>query len=283
MSAATPAPTIAEALRHAAAALAPVSDTPRLDAELLMASALGVTRSDLLLRHMAAAPAPAFAALVARRRHAEPIAYIVGRREFYGLDLAVTPDVLIPRPDSETLIDAAREALVGRPPVTVLDLGTGSGALLLAALSVWAEARGLGTDRSAAALAVAAGNAERLGFAQRARFIVADWTQAGWAAPLGRFDLVVCNPPYVEDGAELARQVRDHEPAGALFAGPDGLDAYRVLVPQMSGLLEAHGLAVLEIGAGQAAAVAALAKAFGLRTGLRHDLAGVPRALLAKI
>lgn len=271
--------TIADALREAAQRLAATSDTPRLDAELLMAEALGVSRSKLLLGRMSAQTPERFAALVARRLAHEPVAYIVGRQEFYGLDLILTRDALIPRADSETLIDAARAELAGSP-TRILDLGTGSGALLLAAMSVWPGAEGTGTDRSAAALAVARGNAARLGFDPR--WVERDWTVPDWADALGRFDLILCNPPYVEDGAALAPEVRDHEPAGALFAGPEGLDAYRGLIPQVPGLLAEDGLAVFEIGHTQADAVTALAAAAGLAATLHRDLAGRPRALALK-
>ena len=266
-------------LRAATERLAASSPTPRLDAELLMAEALGVSRSKLLLGRMSAQTPERFAALVARRLAHEPVAYIVGRQEFYGLDLILTRDALIPRADSETLIDAARAELAGSP-TRILDLGTGSGALLLAAMSVWPGAEGTGTDRSAAALEVARGNAARLGFAPR--WVERDWAVPDWADALGRFDLVLANPPYVEDGAALARSVRDHEPAGALFAGPEGLDAYRVLIPQVPGLLAEDGLAVFEIGHTQADAVAALAAAAGLAATLHRDLAGRPRALALK-
>lgn len=270
---------VRDALREAALALAGVSESPRLDAELLMAHALGATRSDLLLRHMADPVPAAFAALAVRRLAHEPVAYILGRQEFYGLDLAVSPAVLIPRGDSETLIEAARSVLDGRPPTRILDLGTGSGALLLAALSAWPRAHGTGIDRSDAALAVAASNAGALGMAERASFARADWTQAGWAGDLGRFDLILANPPYVEDHAELAPQVRAHEPAGALFAGPDGLDDYRVLIPQLPGLLAENGLALVEIGHTQGDAVSSLAEAAGMTARLHRDLGNRPRAL----
>lgn len=274
--------TIAQALREAATALAVTSETPRLDAELLMAHALGVSRSDLLLRFQNAPPPAGFAALLARRRCHEPIAYIIGTQEFYGLELAVTSDVLIPRGDSEVLIDAARAILADHPPQRILDLGTGSGALLLAALKVWPEAHGVGCERSLGALALAASNAARLGMESRARMVHADWEQGGWNVQLGRFTLILANPPYVEEQAALMPSVRAFEPAGALFAGPEGLDAYRTLIPQLPGLLTAGGLAVVEIGATQAPAVTQLAQAHGFTPALHHDLAGHPRALSFK-
>ena len=271
--------TIAEAVRDAAAQFEAISESPRLDAELLMAHALGVTRSDLLLKHLREPEPPTFAALQARRLAHEPVAYIIGHQEFYGLPLAVSPAVLIPRADSETLIEAAREALAGSPPRRVIDLGTGSGALLLAALSLWPEAQGVGIDRSPQALAVASGNAQALGMADRTHFLEADWTQAGWSAGLGQFDLVLANPPYVEDDADLARQVRGYEPPGALFAGADGLDDYRILIPQLPSLLAPGGVALVEIGFTQDQAVAALGEQAGLVARLHRDLGDRPRAL----
>ena len=269
-------------MREAAEVLARVSDTPRLDAELLMAHVLGVPRPAMLL-HAMTEPVPAgIAALVVRRLRHEPVAYIVGTQEFYGLELIVTPDVLIPRGDSETLIEAARTTLAERPPARILDLGTGSGALLLAALSLWPEAQGVGVDRSLAAVAVAAANAGRLGMAARTRILHDDWGGPHWSDALGRFALILANPPYVEDEAALAPEVRGHEPAGALFAGAEGLDAYRVLIPQLAALLEPEGLAIVEIGATQADAVARLAMHAGLDTDLHRDLAGRPRALVHK-
>lgn len=269
--------TVAEAIRDAATRLSPASDTARLDAEVLMAHALGCSRSDLLLRHMTCAAPASFAPLVERRMAHEPVAYIVGAQEFYGLELAVSSAVLIPRGDSETLIEAARESLDESPPRRILDLGTGSGALLLAALSIWPEAEGIGVDRSPDALAVATANGRR--HALTARFRQRDWTQAGWEDGLGTFDLVLANPPYVEDAADLAPSVRAHEPAGALFAGPDGLDDYRLLIPQLAGLLVPAGIAMVEIGWTQDAAVMALAEASGMTAKLHRDLAGRPRAV----
>ena len=271
--------TVALGIREAAVVLAAVSDTPRLDAELLMAHALGVSRTTMLI-HAMRDPVPAGnASLVARRLNHEPVAYILGHQEFYGLNLIVTPDVLIPRGDSETLIEAARAELADTPPARILDLGTGSGALLLAALSLWPDAHGVGLDRSLGAVAVAAANAGRLRMAQRARILHGDWDRPGWEDALGRFDLILANPPYVETAAALAAQVRNHEPAGALFAGPDGLDAYRVLIPQLAALLQPGGLALVEIGAMQADPVSALARDAGFGAALHHDLGGRPRAL----
>lgn len=268
---------VGAAIRAGAEHLAATSDTARLDAEVLMAHALGVSRSELLLRHMREPAPERFAGLVERRAGHEPVAYIVGRQEFFGLDLQVTPAVLIPRGDSEVLVEAA---LAARPDARrVLDCGTGSGALLLAVLAHLPQARGIGVDRSAATLAVAAGNAARLGLAGRSALIQRDWTRADWAAGLGRFDLVLANPPYVESDAPLDASVRAYEPAGALFAGPDGLDDYRMLVPQLPRLLAPGGAALVEIGASQAAAVEAIAATAGMTARLHRDLGGRARVL----
>ena len=269
--------TVAQALREAAASLAATSDTARLDAELLMAEALGVSRSELILRRAGDAVPPSFAALVARRASHEPVAYILGRQEFRGLELIVNGAVLIPRGDSEVVVEAALRACPA--PARVLDCGTGSGALLLAVLNETGAA-GVGIDRSLGALAVAAANAARLGLSARARMLCRDWHDPGWAADLGRFDLVLANPPYVESGAALFPSVRAHEPAGALFAGADGLDDYRVLIPQLAGLLAPGGTAVIEIGAAQGDAVTHLALACGFAASLHRDLGGRPRALV---
>ena len=272
---------IAQTIRSAAAALAATSDTPRLDAELLMAHALGVSRSELLLRHMDAVVPSDFSALIARRLNHEPVAYILGHQEFHGLEFLVNSAVLIPRGDSEVLVEAA---LAGMPDARiVLDCGTGSGALLLAVLAQLPAAQGVGIDRSLGALAVAATNAARLGLTARARLLHADWEMPGWQEALGGpFDLILANPPYVEDAAELAPSVRAHEPAGALFAGAEGLDAYRILVPQLPGLLAAGGAVLLEIGAAQADPVGAIARAAGFAVSLHRDLGGRPRVLELK-
>ena len=274
-------PTVAEAIRAATLALGEGTDTARLDAELLMAEALDCTRSDMFLRRMRDPAPEAYAALVERRAAHEPVAYIRGYQEFFGLGFRVTPDVLIPRGDSEVLVEAA---LAARPDARrALDLGTGSGALLLALLSELPRAEGIGIDRSIAALTVATANARALGLAERARLEFGDWTQPDWAVGLGRFDLILANPPYVEDSADLAASVREHEPAGALFAGAEGLDNYRLLIPQLPALLALGGVAVVEIGHSQADAVTAIAAASGLNATLHHDLGGRPRALEFKI
>lgn len=273
--------TVAEALRAAAARLAPTSDTARLDAELLMAHALGCSRSDLLLRHMHAAAPAGFDDLLARRARHEPVAYIVGEQEFFGRPFAVSPAVLIPRSDSETTVAAA---LAARPDAQrVLDCGTGSGALLLTVLGELPDAVGVGIDKSAEALAVARTNAESLGLADRATIREADWTTPGWSDGLGPFDLILANPPYVEDGALLARDVRDYEPHAALFAGDEGLADYRALVPQLPGLLAPDGAAVLEIGHAQSNPVSEIAHAIGFTTALHRDLGGRARALVLTI
>ena len=268
---------VAEAIRAATERLSVTSGTARLDAELLMAHALGMPRSDMLLRAMRDAVPDEFAAMLDRRTACEPVAHIIGQQEFYGRSFRVTPDTLIPRGDSEVLVDAALDC--GADAAQVLDLGTGTGALLL---SVLAEtgAEGVGVDSSAAALAVAHDNADALGLEERARFYLLDWHQAGWSERLGRFDLILCNPPYVEDDAELEPDVRKFEPAGALFAGPEGLDDYRVLIPQLRTLMNDGAAAILEIGHEQAGAVGEIAQAQGFAVALRRDLANRPRALI---
>lgn len=268
--------TVRAALAAAAQRLAPHSATPRLDAELLMAKALGVERDALILSRLDAPVPPAFAALLDRRAAGEPVAYITGRRAFWTIELEVGPGVLVPRPDSETLIEAAVAHFGRAGPRAILDLGTGPGTLLLAALDQWPEARGLGVDRSEAALAYARRNAARLGLAGRAELRAGDWT----TGLEGRFDLILCNPPYVATDAALPRDVAGWEPHEALFAGADGLADYRRLAPLLPPLLAPGGLACVELGAGQAPAARPLFEAAGLAADLRSDLAGHARCLL---
>jgi release factor glutamine methyltransferase len=272
---------VAEALREAAGRLAATSDSARLDAELLMAEALGISRSELLLRHMQDEAPAAFEALVARREQREPVAYILGRKEFYGREFVVAPGVLIPRMDSEATVAAALEACP--KPRRVLDCGVGSGALLFTVLAETGGGEGVGIDRSEEALAIAVLNASRHAIGPRGPLLRRDWSQPGWADDLGRFDLVLANPPYVEDDAPIEPDVRRWEPEGALFAGPEGLDDYRILVPQLPALLAEGGIAVLEIGASQAEAVSAIAADAGFSSVLRRDLGGRPRALVLRL
>ena len=273
--------TVADAIREATLRLSATSDTARLDAELLMAHALQVSRSDMLLKAMSDAVPDGFEPLVTRREAHEPVAYITGTQEFYSRPFAVTPDTLIPRGDSEVLIDAALECAPEAD--RVLDLGTGSGALLITAVLELGATTGIGTDASGRALDVAARNAQALGLiGAQARFLLRDWTRPGWSDGLGDFDLVLCNPPYVETGAELAPQVRDHEPASARFAGEEGLDDYRVLLPQLRKLLAREGCAIFEIGHRQAQAVSEIARNHGFATEIREDLAKRPRVAVLR-
>ena len=267
---------VAQALRDAALVLQPISPTARLDAELLLAHALDIPRNMLLLdQHELTVPS-GFAALVDRRLAGEPVAYITGVRDFWTISVHVTPDVLIPRPDSETLIEAAIAHFGVRSPQRVLDLGTGSGALLLAALDQWPAAQGRGVDISPAALAVARGNAERLGMADRAVFQQGDWAEG----VTDRFDLILINPPYIAQDEPLFGDVL-REPGGALFAGPEGLDDYRRIAPILPGLLAEGGVAVIEIGHDQRESVSTLLSNQGLGVAVRRDLAGHGRCLIA--
>ncbi|MDT9600907.1 peptide chain release factor N(5)-glutamine methyltransferase [Sphingosinicella rhizophila] len=265
-----------DALAAARKSLAAISDTPGLDAELLMAKAFGIERETLLLTCLEEPAPDAFEDLLGRRARGEPIAYILGRRAFWTIELEVGPGVLIPRPDSEALIEAALAQFGEAGPRSILDLGTGTGALLLASLDQWREARGIGIDRSERALAVAHANAERLGLSARADFRLGDWSEG----ITEQFDLILCNPPYIAAGAPLPVDVAEWEPPMALFSGPDGLDDYRRLAPLIGPRLDAQGLACVEIGAGQYDEVASLFAHEGLRTAARRDLAGRRRALL---
>jgi release factor glutamine methyltransferase len=267
---------IGTALAKAARRLAPRSGTPRLDAELLMAHALGIEREALLLDGKGYEAPASFEALLARREAGEPVAYITGRRAFWTVELEVGPGVLVPRPDSETLIEAALAHFGEAGPSRILDLGTGPGTLLLATLDQWPRSTGLGVDSSDAALRYARRNAERLGLAPRADFRPGDWA-AGIEEP---FDLILCNPPYVESAADLPRDVAQWEPPEALFAAADGLSDYRRLAPDIPRLLAPGGLACLELGAGQRQSVAALFEGRGLTLSSRRDLGGIERCLL---
>jgi release factor glutamine methyltransferase len=271
---------IADALRHAAATLRDAGvENPQREARLLLAHALRLPPRAPLPQD-ADLDQTAFAALLARRVQREPLAYIMGSKGFWSVEVAVSPATLIPRPDSETLIEAALAHFPARDRVTaILDLGTGTGCLLLAALTEFTAAFGLGTDLSPRAAQLAARNAAALNLSHRAAFITADW-----AAPIrARFALILCNPPYIpaRDIPALMPEVARHEPASALNGGPDGLTEYARLMPQLPALLAPGGLAVLELGAGQFAAAAALANQAGFpHVTSRRDLGGVDRALL---
>ena len=268
---------IAEHLADSAAVLGAAGiDTPAREARLLLLHAIGRPAGTLLDR-TELVTVPTLAALIARRAAREPMALITGRQGFWTLDLEVSRDTLIPRADSETLVEAA---LAARPEATsVLDLGTGTGCLLLAVLSELPAAWGLGIDLHPAAAALAARNANACHLAGRAAFLAGDWS----AAIAARFDLVLSNPPYIPtaDLTRLMPEVLAHEPARALDGGADGLFAYRHLATILPALLAPGGVAVLELGIGQHQTVPALAVASGLRVlGLRPDLGGIPRALI---
>lgn len=251
-------------------------EDPGLDAELLLAEAMGWERARLAVSPEAEIPPPAarrFAEMVRRRLRREPVAYILGRRGFRHLELAVDPRVLIPRPETELLVELALELR----PRKVLDVGTGSGAIALAIASELPEAEVTATDTSAGALAVAAANAERLGLATRVELFEG-------ALPPGdeEFDLVVANLPYVSDRewGDLQREVTEWEPREALLAGPDGLDAFRAVVPTLA---PTAATLALEIGAGQADAVTEILRAADYSAvETRPDLAGIERLLIGR-
>jgi release factor glutamine methyltransferase len=256
-------------------------DSPGLDARVLLLAALGIEAVDLVTRPAAPlgeAGAERLARYAARRLAREPVARILGTREFWGLPFALSPDTLVPRPETETVVAAALALTDGRAGLRILDLGTGSGCLLVALLHERPDAAGIGVDRSPGALATARRNALANGVGARARLVAADW-----AAPLrGGFDLVVSNPPYIASAviAGLDPDVREHDPRLALDGGPDGLDAYRVIVGEAGRLLDPGGCLVLEIGYDQAEAVRALGIAAGLVfLALNHDLSCHPRCL----
>lgn len=272
------------ALRRCRAALDQAGiETAALDARLLVAQAARVPAATVMAfpeRALSDDAAAGLAVLLARRCDREPMSHILGRREFWSLDLAVTSDVLTPRPDSETLIEAVLAHAPARErALNILDLGVGSGCLLLALLREYPRARGIGVDASEAALVVAARNAAATGLADRAEFKRGDWTNG----LQGRFDIVVSNPPYIPsaDIDGLSPEVR-REPRIALDGGADGLDCYRAIAAGMDAVLQQDGLLALEIGAGQAHDVErVLRNARFVSIGRRADLAGIERVILA--
>lgn len=276
--------TRADAMRAAARRLEAAGIAgPVRESRLLMQHALGLTREALFVAPdtpLTGGEAERLAALVRRRAACEPVAHITGRREFWSLDFAVDGSTLVPRPETETIVEAVLAQADSLPPRPfLLDLGTGSGCLLIALLDELPDAVGVGVDFGVDTVSLARDNACRLGIGDRASFLAADW-----GAPLaGRFDVIVSNPPYVATAgmAFLTPDVVRYEPRRALDGGPDGLEGYQRLAPYIAHLLAPHGFAAVEIGAGMAAGVAAVFKAAGLmETGRWRDLAGVERCLL---
>ncbi len=264
-------------------------DNVRFEARLLLSHATGLSTEELISRGRNPAPPAheeALRGLTARRVKREPMAYILGEREFWGLPFKVTPAVLVPRPDSETVIEAALSLMPDRTRAwRILDLGLGSGCLLLTLLKEFPNARGVGLEASPEALAIARGNAEALGVAGRGTLREGDWRLPDWTRPLGGpFDLVVSNPPYIEastiDG--LMPEVARHEPRLALDGGPDGLAPYRVIAAVGRELVAPGGLLLAEVGEGQAIEVAEIFGAGGLQPGAPFkDLGGIDRVVRA--
>ena len=255
----------------------------RLCTTRLRAIAIGSARLEakILIDHAGSNEA-VLEKLINRRLKGEPVDRIVGMRGFWTLDLLVTPDVLSPRPDTETIVSLAlelvHERMARNGPLQILDLGTGSGAILLSLLKELPEARGIGLDISPAALAVAKRNAEMNGLADRASFVVGDWKQSF----SNRFDLVVSNPPYIptRDLATLETEVIDHDPIIALDGGADGLDPYRIIFEQLQHLLKPEGIAVFEFGYGQSQSIQLLMNEYKLyKIQIKSDIAAIPRAL----
>jgi release factor glutamine methyltransferase len=275
-------------LRDAAAALSAAGlDNVRFEARLLLAYASGLSVEQLIARGNVPAPAATAAALrelTARRVQREPMAYIVGEREFWGLPFKVSPAVLVPRPDSETVIEAALALMPGRDrPWRVADLGVGSGCLILTLLHEFPAARGVGLEVSEAALAIASSNAATLGVADRVELVLGDWRQPGWVERLGGpFDLVVSNPPYIEDRAVdgLMPEVSRFEPRLALEGGLDGLAAYRSIAAQAPRLVTRGGRLLLEVGESQATEIYRIFQSTGFTAEAPwKDLGGIDRVV----
>ncbi|HYM72350.1 MAG TPA: peptide chain release factor N(5)-glutamine methyltransferase [Stellaceae bacterium] len=282
----TPPDTIGSTVGDVAAALTAAGfDEPRRRARRLVAAALGVSAAEVfsqLDRMIPAADSERVAELLTRMLRHEPLSRILGRREFWGLEFHLSADTLDPRPETETVVEAVLARLTERTrPYRFLDLGTGSGCLLLSLLAEFRAASGVGVDRAPGAVLAARANAVRLGLAARAAFVVGDWA----AALAGAFDAIVANPPYIATGdiAALPREVRDFDPHRALDGGPDGLDAYRAIAAVLPRLLAPGGVFAAEIGQGQEGAVAALLAGRGLAIDeVVPDLAGIPRCVVAR-
>lgn len=279
-----PATTVDEARRMLAAMFREAQlDSPELDARILTGLALGLDMTQLIAagpRRLDATELEALNALAERRLDGEPVARIVGHKEFWGLRLALSPSTLVPRPDTETVVEDALVFLDenGIAAPRIADLGTGTGAILLALLSERADATGVGTDIDDEALATARANAEAHGLARRAMFLHCDYA----AGLEGEFDLIVSNPPYISrpDLPYLVREVRDHDPRRALDGGPDGYAAYRALIPQATLRLVKGGALIVETGQGQVEEVARLMAEEGFEVAPpRRDLAGIARVV----
>ena len=275
-----PAEKLREILDASAARLADLP-TARRDAELLLMRALGRDRA-WMMTHPEAEVAPErlarFEGWIARRARQEPVQYILGEVEFHGLTLRVTPDVLIPRPETEHVVEAVLDRVANDAMLRICDVGTGSGAIAVALAQALPQANVTAVDLSAAALRVARENAERHRVADRVRFLESDLLSAVRGE---RLDVVVSNPPYVAEGEVLEAQVRDYEPPTALFAGPTGLEVYRRLIPEAREALVPGGWLAMEIGQGQREAVAELIAGWdGVE--FRNDLQGIPRVAIAQ-
>jgi release factor glutamine methyltransferase len=264
-------------------------DSAELDARMLAGAALALDLTGLIAattRIITQDEAARLENFTERRLAGEPVARILGVREFWGLALHLSPATLVPRPDTETVVELALEMERGgdrsRQPRRIADLGTGSGAILLALLSEWREATGIGTDISPQALQTASHNAARLGLADRAAFVACNYA----AALSGAFDLIVSNPPYIRSAeiAGLGREVREYDPRGALDGGIDGLDAYRMLIPEAAGLLAPGGALIVEAGCGQSGPISELMATSGLTSERppKADLSGIPRAVAGR-
>ena len=280
--------TVRDAIDAAAARLAAARiDTARLDARVLMAHVMERDQAWLIGYGDEQLPADAWARyeeLAARRADREPIAYLTGVREFWSLDLSVNPDTLIPRPESETLVETAVE-ITWTDKLRILDLGTGSGCLLLAILTERRHAHGLGIDINEGAVRIAEQNARTLGLSNRARFRAGTWAATKPMAEEEQFDLVVSNPPYIPDRdiAGMAPDVRAFEPLGALSGGRDGLDAYREIAAHLHDLIVPDGYFIGEFGLGQGLAVGQILHAAGLQViGFRDDVAGRERCVITR-
>ena len=282
-------PTVEDARRALTSRLRSVGiASAELDARLLTGDALGLDFTGLITaasRRLGPEQAHRLEAFAQRRLAGEPVARILGVKEFWGLPLQLSPATLVPRPDTETVVELALEISHGEhraQPPRIVDIGTGSGAILLALLSEWREATGIGTDVSPMALKTASHNAARLGFAPRVAFVACDYA----SALFGMFDLIVSNPPYIRsaDIAGLDREVRQHDPACALDGGADGLDAYRAIVPEAARLLRPGGTLIVEAGCGQSGPISHFMVASGLtlERAPKADLAGIPRAVAGR-